>query len=68
MDTAGVGAGYRIFLKSLPYLFFFGGGGACLFFFSYHCLQDFVLDMPFPCTAGFFWGELSPHLRLFLMI
>ena len=23
---------------------------------------------PSPCTAGFFWGELSPHLRLFLMV
>ena len=34
MDTAGVGAGYRIFLKSLPYLFFFlGGGGGRDFYF-----------------------------------
>ena len=42
--------------------------GAWLFLFSYHCLQDFILDLPFPCTAGFFGAELSPHLRLFLMI
>ena len=34
---------------------------------DYHCLQDFILDMPFPCTAGFFFGGgggLSPHLHL----
>ena len=34
---------------------------------DYHCLQDFILDMPFPCTAGFLGEELSPHLPLFLM-
>ena len=25
---------------------------------DYHCLQDFILDMPFPCTAGFFLGGI----------
>ena len=29
---------------------------ACLFC-SYHCLQDFILDMHLPCTAGFFGGN-----------
>ena len=76
MNEAGV-AGHDIFsawifLESslvCRLLFLRGGGrGTWLFLFSYHCLQDFILDMPFPCTAGFLWGELSPHLRLFLMV
>ena len=25
---------------------------------DYHCLQDFILDIPFPCTAGFFGGGI----------
>ena len=61
MNEAGVGAGYfqcMNFSKkpSCPGLFF-GSEETSLFLFSYHCLQDFILDMPFPLALqGFFRG------------
>ena len=35
---------------------------------DYHCLQNFILDMPFPCTAGSFFlggGDCHPTSRYF---